>query len=118
MASPSRCSATGARHAPARTSPTRWRARCGRSRGGAVGEVYNIGGGERIELLDVIRILGEAIGIEPVVAFGPNRPWRPAPYGRGHQQSRGGVRVAPGWAPADGLRAQIDWHRALRERGR
>jgi UDP-glucuronate 4-epimerase len=83
--------------------------------GGAVGEVYNIGGGERIELLDVIRILGEAIGIEPTVAFGPPRPGDQRHTGADTSKAAAAFGYVPTWAPADGLRAQIDWHRGLRE---
>ena len=42
--------------------------------GAEIGAVYNIGGGERIELLDVIGILGAELGVSPISASGRRGP--------------------------------------------
>jgi len=82
--------------------------------GAAVGEVYNIGGGERIELLDVIGIIGAELGVTPDVRFGPARAGDQRHTSADTSRARAAFGYAPRWAPADGLRAQIDWHRGLR----
>ena len=72
--------------------------------GAEVGEVYNIGGGERVELLDVIRIIGDELGVEPVIQFEIVPARGPAPHRRGYGQGRANVRVSaergPGRRPA------------------
>jgi nucleoside-diphosphate-sugar epimerase len=79
-----------------------------------VGEVYNIGGGERVELLDVIRIIGDELGVEPVVHFEAPRPGDQRHTGADTGKANRAFGYQPRVSPADGLRAQIAWHRARR----
>ena len=78
--------------------------------GAEVGEVYNIGGGERVELLDVIRIIGDELGVEPVIHFEPSRPGDQRHTGADTGKAGRTFGYQPTVAPADGLRAQIAWH--------
>ena len=80
----------------------------------AVGEVYNIGGGERVELLDVIKIIGDELGVEPVLEFEAARPGDQRHTGADTGKANRAFGYAPTVSPADGLRAQIAWHRARR----
>ncbi len=79
-----------------------------------VGEVYNIGGGERVELLDVIRIIGDELGVEPVIHFESPRPGDQRHTGADTGKAERAFGYRPTVAPAEGLRAQIAWHRARR----
>ena len=79
-----------------------------------VGEVYNIGGGERVELLDVIRIIGDELGVEPVIHFEPPRPGDQRHTGADTGKAERAFGYRPTVGPAEGLRAQIAWHRARR----
>jgi nucleoside-diphosphate-sugar epimerase len=83
--------------------------------GAAVGEVYNIGGGDRIELLDVIGIIGAELGIAPDIRFGPARDGDQRHTGADTARARTAFGYAPSWSPRDGLREQIAWHRRSRE---
>lgn len=79
-----------------------------------VGEVYNIGGGERVELLDVIKIIGDELGVEPVIHFGPPRPGDQRHTGADTGKAQRAFGYQPTVLPTDGLRTQIAWHRARR----
>lgn len=85
--------------------------------GAAVGEVYNIGGGERLELLEAIAIIGEGLGVTPEVRFEPARAGDQRHTGADTTKAREAFGYRPAWSPVDGLRAQIAWHRGLREGG-
>lgn len=82
--------------------------------GAEIGEVYNIGGGERVELLDVIRIIGDELGVEPVIHFEPPRPGDQRHTGADTGKAQRTFGYRPTVSPADGLRAQIAWHYARR----
>ena len=82
--------------------------------GAELGEVYNIGGGERIELLEVIQLIGAAIGVQPDIRFGPARDGDQRHTGADTSRARAAFGYAPTWSPVDGLAAQIAWHRSLR----
>ena len=79
-----------------------------------VGEVYNIGGGERVELLDVIRIIGDELGVEPVIHFEASRPGDQRHTGADTGKAERTFGYRPTVLPTEGLRAQIAWHRARR----
>jgi nucleoside-diphosphate-sugar epimerase len=74
----------------------------------------NIAGGQSIELLDALRILGDELGVEPELTFRPPRP--------GDQRDTFGdttlAKTILDWSPLvdieSGLREQAQWHRARR----
>src|SRR5439155_822745 len=82
--------------------------------GGAIGEIYNIGGGEPTTLNDAIRVIGEADGVEPEIQHGPARlgDQRHTQADRTKARLRSGFRPPTG--PAAGPRAKADWQRAGR----
>jgi nucleoside-diphosphate-sugar epimerase len=82
--------------------------------GGAIGEVYNIGGGEPITLNDAIRVIGEAVGVEPEIRHGPARLGDQRHTQADTTKARLAFGFRPTIGPAAGLRAQADWQRALR----
>lgn len=79
-----------------------------------VGEVFNIGGGDVVSVLDVLELLAEATGRTPLVRHGEPRP--------GDQRHTRAVttkaEVAFGYRPKvsarDGLAAQVRWQQGLR----
>ena len=81
--------------------------------GAPAGEVYNVGGGERTTLLDVVRMLERIVGREARLDFRPPRP--------GDQISTGAdaTKLARhlGWRPAtplnEGLAAQAAWQASM-----
>jgi UDP-glucuronate 4-epimerase len=82
----------------------------------APGGVFNIGGGEVVDVLDVLAILASLTGREPKVEWGPPRP--------GDQRhTRADVTRAfevfgyePVVSARDGLAAQVEWQQELRRR--
>lgn len=81
---------------------------------GSAGDVANVCGDETIELLDVIGVLADELGVEPILEFAPPRP--------GDQRDTSGdatrARRILGWAPnvplEVGLRRQAAWHASRR----
>jgi nucleoside-diphosphate-sugar epimerase len=82
--------------------------------GGAIGEIYNIGGGEPITLNDAIRVIGEAVGVEPEIRHGPARIGDQRHTQADTAKARLAFGFRPTVGPVAGLRAQADWQRALR----
>ena len=79
-----------------------------------VGEVFNIGGGDVVSVLDVLAILGGLLGVEPVLEHAPGRPGD-----QRHTRADVGKAAAVfGYAPTtsarEGLAAQVDWQVGLR----
>jgi UDP-glucose 4-epimerase len=80
--------------------------------GGAVGAVYNVGGGSRMALTDAIRIITSETGAAP------NLVWTPHQRGDARDTAADTSRIAaelgfaPEWDVASGLSAQVAWHRA------
>ncbi len=83
---------------------------------GAVGGVYNIGGGRTIELLEAIRLIGEHLGVEPVVHHEATRPGDQRHTGADIGRARSELGFDPRVDPADGLARQVAWHVARRDR--
>ncbi len=81
---------------------------------GRPGDVVNVAGGDRIELLAAISVLADELGVQPELEFRDRRP--------GDQlDTQGDITRAGdilGWQPAvpieDGLREQARWHAARR----
>jgi nucleoside-diphosphate-sugar epimerase len=82
--------------------------------GGAVGEIYNIGGGEPITLLEAIRVIGDAVGVTPTIQHAPPRLGDQRHTQADTAKARQTFGFRPTVGPAAGLRAQADWQRALR----
>jgi UDP-glucuronate 4-epimerase len=86
--------------------------------GAATGEAYNIGGGQSITLNDAVRLIAEAVGVDPVIEHRPAVPGdqRHTMADIGKAQRAFGFR--PAVAPDDGLRRQVAWHRGVRDEAR
>ncbi|HEX2577370.1 MAG TPA: NAD-dependent epimerase/dehydratase family protein [Aquihabitans sp.] len=77
----------------------------------ATGEIYNIGGGRELELLEAIGLIADALGVAPELRFEPAR--------RGDQRRTAAItdraRHELGWQPhvepAEGLAAEVAWLR-------
>jgi UDP-glucuronate 4-epimerase len=82
------------------------------------GEIYNIGGGEEITLNQAIDLIAHAAGITPIVHREPPRPGDQARTIADTSKAEAGFGYRAGVRPADGLRAQVAWHKlgARRER--
>ena len=82
--------------------------------GGAVGEVYNIGGGEPITVNAAVEVIAAAVGVDPVIEHGPPVPGdqRHTHADTGRAERAFGYR--PSVSPRDGLRRQVEWHAGLR----
>jgi UDP-glucuronate 4-epimerase len=82
---------------------------------GAVGEIYNIGGGESITLLDAIGVIGDAVGRAPAIEFLPTRLGDQRHTQADTTKAREALGFRPTVGPAEGLRAQVAWQRARRD---
>jgi len=79
----------------------------------SMGEIFNIGGGEEVNVLQVLDILSGLIGQEVITTHGPKRP--------GDQKrtvaDTGKARALLGYAPettiTEGLAAQLAWQRGV-----
>jgi nucleoside-diphosphate-sugar epimerase len=83
---------------------------------GAAGETYNIGGASPIRLLDAVAVLAGAVGVTPTIRHAPARAGDQAITRADTAKARRDLGWAPSTHPADGLRAQVAWHRARRRR--
>jgi nucleoside-diphosphate-sugar epimerase len=81
---------------------------------GAVGEIYNIGGGEPITLNEAIRVIGDAVGVIPTIRHAPPRLGDQRHTQADTAKARAAFGFRPTVGPAAGLQAQADWQRALR----
>lgn len=85
---------------------------------GPTGEVFNIGGGEQVTLMEAIRLIETLTGREAVLERGPSRPGEQA----NALADTSKAREAFGWRPRTGieagLRAQVDWQRAQLQESR
>jgi nucleoside-diphosphate-sugar epimerase len=75
------------------------------------GGTFNIGGGASITVLDAIRIIGEAIGVEPVVEHEAARPGDQRHTKADTRLAREAFGYQPQVVPEVGLRRQVAWHR-------
>jgi len=85
--------------------------------GGAVGEIYNIGGGEPITVRAAIDQLAAALGVRPTIVFEPAIPGDQRHTHADTAKARAAFGYAPAIGPAKGLPAQAAWQRALRNSG-
>ena len=81
--------------------------------GGRQGEVYNVGGGNELTNLHVVRRILELTGAAAsLIQFVPDRPGHDRRYAMDHSK----LTAELGWRPAhsfdDGLRETVEWYRA------
>ncbi|HSE69074.1 MAG TPA: dTDP-glucose 4,6-dehydratase [Gemmatimonadales bacterium] len=80
---------------------------------GSDGEIYNVGGGNELTNLYVVRQILELTGADPaLIKFVPDRPGHDRRYAMNHTK----LTAELGWLPqrdfAHGLRETVDWYRA------
>lgn len=83
---------------------------------GAIGEVYNIGGGERITLNEAVRIIGDAVGVTPIVEHSESVPGDQRHTGADSGRAERAFGYRASVAPDAGLRRQVEWHVSRRTR--
>jgi nucleoside-diphosphate-sugar epimerase len=81
---------------------------------GAVGGIYNIGGGRTISLNEAIALIAENVGVEPIIERRPPRPGDQRHTSADVSRAREALGYAPTVEPADGLARQVAWHIARR----
>lgn len=74
-----------------------------------VGEVFNIGGGRLLTVLDAIRIIGEHAGVTPQVEWAPPRPGDQRTTSAVVDKAAAVLGYRPGVEPYDGLKRQVEW---------
>jgi nucleoside-diphosphate-sugar epimerase len=83
-------------------------------KGGRIGEVYNIGGGESLTVNQAIATISEALGVEPIIERAEARPGDQRRTGADTSRAERTFGYRPSVGALEGLRRQVDWHRALR----
>lgn len=73
------------------------------------GEIYNIGGGEVITLLDAVTCVADALDVEPDIVFAPVRPGDQRDTGADTAKARATFGYRPEVTADQGLRAQVAW---------
>lgn len=81
--------------------------------GAVVGEIYNIGGGDAITLIESVKILRDLTGHEPVIRFEPARAGDQLHTFADTTKARRAFGYAPLVPPRDGLRRQVEWQMGL-----
>ena len=84
---------------------------------GAVGGIYNIGGGKTISLNEAIALIAENVGVEPLIERRSPRPGDQRHTSADVSRARQALGYAPTVEPADGLARQVAWHIARRGTG-
>jgi UDP-glucuronate 4-epimerase len=79
--------------------------------GGIPGEAYNIGGGEVVSINQVLRLLAELTGVEPIVEWASARPGDQLHTRASTSKARDAFGYVPQVATPDGLARQLAWHR-------
>jgi nucleoside-diphosphate-sugar epimerase len=80
----------------------------------SVGEVFNIGGGEEVTVLQVLEMLQELSGVEAHTNYGPPRPGDQRRTAADITKARQKLGYAPQTTLVEGLAAQLAWQRSLR----
>jgi nucleoside-diphosphate-sugar epimerase len=81
---------------------------------GAVGGIYNIGGGKTVTLNEAIGLIAVHLGVEPVIEREPARPGDQRHTSADIGRARSVLGYAPSIEPAEGLARQVGWHVARR----
>ena len=82
--------------------------------GARVGQVYNIGGGEELALLDAIRIIAGELGVEPSIRHEAARPGDQRRTWADTARARADFGYQPLVEPRAGLAEQVRWQVGLR----
>lgn len=77
-----------------------------------IGEVYNIGGGQVVTLLEAIQIIAEALGVIPELVFQDRRAGDQLHTEADYSKASAAFGYAPVVSPEEGLAAQVAWQRA------
>ncbi len=75
----------------------------------ADGSIFNIGGGEEIELLEAIEVIAEAVGVAPRIEFESPRRGDQRRTVADTTKARNALAWSPEVSPQDGLRRQVAW---------
>lgn len=92
------------------------RANIGAARASGISGAYNIGSGSRISVNALVRNLAEAVGTDPIVRRGPDRPGDVRDSLADVSKAHRDFGYVPAVALADGLREYVDWARKELER--
>ena len=82
---------------------------------GPVGEILNIGGGEVLNVLEAIDIIGGILGVRPRLEFVAARHGDQRQTAADISKARRLLGYSPAVSPADGLRTQVEWQRRRRQ---
>lgn len=77
---------------------------------GEVGEVYNIGGGHTITLLEAVDLIARSLRRQAVLQHRPTRQGDQRTTHADVSKAREQLGYEPRVAPAEGLAAQVSWH--------
>ncbi|CAN5650795.1 NAD-dependent epimerase/dehydratase family protein [soil metagenome] len=78
----------------------------------ADGSIFNIGGGRELALLDAVRLIGEILGVEPVLEFREARRGDQRRTVADTTRARRELGWEPQVLPEEGLRMQVGWIRS------
>jgi len=79
----------------------------------SVGEIFNIGGGEEVNVNQVLAILAELTGKTPITTHGPKRPGDQRRTAADIAKARALLGYNPLTTIREGLHAQLEWQRAV-----
>ena len=82
--------------------------------GGAVGGIYNIGGGKTVTLNEAIGLIADQLGVQPDIRREEARPGDQRHTSADIGRARAALGYAPTVDPAEGLGRQVAWHVARR----
>lgn len=77
--------------------------------GGHVGEVYNLGGGVSLELLEAIDIIAQTMDVRPRITYSPGRPGDQRVTSADFSKARETFGYRPRVKPTEGLANQVRW---------
>lgn len=77
--------------------------------GATPGEIYNIGGGQKISVLQAIGVISEAMGVKPRIVFSPTQPGDQRHTAADTSKAGAAFGYRPAVTPELGLRLQVAW---------